>query len=513
MHLTKRLLFICLFFFQLSSAFSQNWERIIYRKNLLVANWSVETYDKGYALLNTSNGKIWLSKTDINGKTLWSKIYDTEPFYFMAGKIHNTNDNGFIISGLVQPNTENNSSGFIMKISPCGEIEWSTMMKVPPNDSYITDAIQLKDGSYMAVLYTGINYTNIVYKFSSAGKKIWSKEYLKGYDPLIKEMKQLADGSILLSGEGYFPYYPGSSNRTHYLRATALKINIDGNILFNNHLGDSTYRFAFTLSTEELSNGNLFSAGIVFNTDKSNPYNSQIILRNKKGDVLRDTFVKSDNGFSECADQIVALNDTTFVIATEMYTKDDEFARYTSIKKINLQGKVLASFRYGNGKDHILPMSLTHTFDGKFQLTGVRSFNTSGAYRYFMIKVRPDFTLDTFDNSSVLTYDSLCAKPIKSDTSFVTWEILNTSISDNLQKEGKQFSIYPNPATTKINISGNQPFSYSILDINGRVLLSGESLKNYFNVNEVPIDKLKNGMYFLKIQYAEFQEVHKIIKQ
>ncbi|AFL80794.1 hypothetical protein Aeqsu_1301 [Aequorivita sublithincola DSM 14238] len=70
--------------------------------------------------------------------------------------------------------------------------------------------------------------------------------------------------------------------------------------------------------------------------------------------------------------------------------------------------------------------------------------------------------------------------------------------------------IFPNPAQNKLIIhSANNDFdSISIIDINGRQILSKEN----FNSNEIDVSSLKTGMYFITIETSEGNITKKFIK-
>lgn len=63
------------------------------------------------------------------------------------------------------------------------------------------------------------------------------------------------------------------------------------------------------------------------------------------------------------------------------------------------------------------------------------------------------------------------------------------------------FEIYPNPASDVIKVSVNetQIISYSILDMQGRVITS----ERFLETSEISITHLKNGMYFLQLNNSE----------
>ena len=79
-------------------------------------------------------------------------------------------------------------------------------------------------------------------------------------------------------------------------------------------------------------------------------------------------------------------------------------------------------------------------------------------------------------------------------------------------------NIYPNPATRLVNIEivseNNEPISYSLSDMTGRVIQSG-----HWNLNAsgsrftMNISRVVNGMYLLKLSTKEGQMAYRILKK
>lgn len=85
----------------------------------------------------------------------------------------------------------------------------------------------------------------------------------------------------------------------------------------------------------------------------------------------------------------------------------------------------------------------------------------------------------------------------------------NTLSNSNLND--KIFRVTPNPFTTHIKIISSdyeKEFSYTIIDINSRIITSGISTTNSI----ININNLINGIYFLNINFDNRRETHRIIK-
>lgn len=72
--------------------------------------------------------------------------------------------------------------------------------------------------------------------------------------------------------------------------------------------------------------------------------------------------------------------------------------------------------------------------------------------------------------------------------------------------ENGQVSIYPNPATSVINVMGEGIQEVQIVDVNGRVALTGVA-------GQINISRLSNGVYFVRAIAANGISVEKIVKK
>ena len=97
------------------------------------------------------------------------------------------------------------------------------------------------------------------------------------------------------------------------------------------------------------------------------------------------------------------------------------------------------------------------------------------------------------------------------DTSNIAVLTVNNNVGINENSQNNLFSVYPNPAQSKINIKAGISLigkSYSILDITGRIILTGIiSTEN----TEINLNTLSEGTYVLKIN-EQLNQSFRIIK-
>ncbi|MEO8151348.1 MAG: T9SS type A sorting domain-containing protein [Bacteroidia bacterium] len=83
--------------------------------------------------------------------------------------------------------------------------------------------------------------------------------------------------------------------------------------------------------------------------------------------------------------------------------------------------------------------------------------------------------------------------------------------SVNEISSANSFSVYPNPATDELYFKTNndlQKAKYQIIDVTGRLLLSGNTSKQ-----TVDVSKLPDGIYFIKLQSEKTNLVQRFIKE
>ncbi len=83
-----------------------------------------------------------------------------------------------------------------------------------------------------------------------------------------------------------------------------------------------------------------------------------------------------------------------------------------------------------------------------------------------------------------------------------------TEILTVLKTENPEIQIFPNPVveTLQVEISSNEELTLSLMDLNGREVLSGHQ-------KSLNLTELSDGVYVLHIRHGNYSSKHKIIKQ
>jgi polyhydroxybutyrate depolymerase len=95
---------------------------------------------------------------------------------------------------------------------------------------------------------------------------------------------------------------------------------------------------------------------------------------------------------------------------------------------------------------------------------------------------------------------------------FRRFSLPDLSSDKNFNETSLSYHMYPNPATDELNVKSNNSISqYEVMDMNGKVLLSG---KFSIPVNEfrIPVQPLVPGLYFLKTGPSDFRSTVKFVK-
>lgn len=205
----KYLYILTLFLLSVAQANGQGWERIYGGSGQDAVRSLAPTADGGFILAGYYNGnsRIFLIKTDVDGKQQWSKqiIAGGPVSRAEAFTVVSTVDSGYAIAGYIDADD---------------------------NGPLRRDIFLLKTDAY--------------------GDKIWSKTFGGNFDDEARAMVELADGSLILTG--FQSYFNDTEN------IFVLKTDKDGQTTWFKTYGQQEYRRR-GLSIEAIPNGDLVVAG------------------------------------------------------------------------------------------------------------------------------------------------------------------------------------------------------------------------------------------------------------
>ncbi|MDP2723699.1 MAG: C25 family cysteine peptidase [Bacteroidales bacterium] len=160
--------------------------------------------------------------------------------------------------------------------------------------------------------------------------------------------------------------------------------------------------------------------------------------------------------------------------------------------------------------DHLIPDANAFTLFRNVEM----GYDVAIAYEndvYKTIGTSFEFT-GLIDNASS-SKDGLMAEILNFFKIAFVWTGIETS-----QKESFELMVYPNPVINLLNIRVNTPVagkcSVSLLDVLGRnVLTNNQNTRLAAGINEmnINVDKLRDGMYYLKVKTPAGEQTKKII--
>ncbi|MCF6307664.1 MAG: hypothetical protein L3J09_06890 [Flavobacteriaceae bacterium] len=286
----------------------------------------VQSNDGGYMVLastksmdgditgkSTTDLDYWLLKLDENGEKLWDKTYGGSE-QDKASSISKTSDGGYIISGFTASIdgdvTEN--AGFhdywIVKINSSGDIQWEKSFGFIGQDQAFK-VIETAEGGYIAIGFLDVGQSggegndatessdstrNSLHslgdywaiKMDSNGNKIWRRYFGGSHVDQGKDVLQTPDGGFLLIGISESSDFD-ITNAYGANDFWAIKINADGDLIWENSFGGSESEFAYSITNT--TDGNF----IVIGDTRSSDFNVSTPLGN--ADVWAVKF-NSSNG-------------------------------------------------------------------------------------------------------------------------------------------------------------------------------------------------------------------------
>jgi len=200
------------------------WTRVFGGESLDVGHSVRETPDGGYIIsgytcsYGTLDGwaDIWLLRTNPAGDTLWTRKYDSggiDDSY----SVEPTDDGDYILS----------SRRGIMKVNAFGDSIWSCVYE----KNEIFCVLQTTDGNYIMAGGYGYNLSDLILrKVDSYGNSIWEKKYrvsdsIAGY---ARDVKETEDGGYVIVGATDEELDYGNRNYDLWL----LKTNASGDTLW-----------------------------------------------------------------------------------------------------------------------------------------------------------------------------------------------------------------------------------------------------------------------------------------
>jgi len=475
-----KVLFVSLIFFVFLNSFSFGqsitWQRVL-NNNYGAIEKAQQTLDGGYIAVGNdrinNEYKIYLSKFDTYGTTLWTKIIGIG--YADGYWIEETFDNGFIIGG-DSDSAIGNSKVYLVKTDQNGNILWQKYYANSGLDQCYC-VKQTPDGGYILSCRTTPAAADMVMfiKTDSLGSLIWKKVYGNGTVTLaIREIQVLSNGYITSGNLGL------QNSADAYL----MRLDLNGDSLWTKKYGGSKADGLYSI--DKVGAVGFILGGVSQSFNINNKSESYAMMIDTGGNML---WQKTYGGFEfDVCRSVKYKQNSGFVMVgySDSVSGSDIRAK---IRILNNNGDVLR-------ENSFLPVSYPSSALNSINLTNDGGYITAGYVHT--------------SNNALLMYI------IKTDS------VLGANligINSNTQVVPENYIVhqnYPNPfnPTTMINfeISKDADVSIKIYDILGKEVFGFNEFKSAGSY-EVQFDgtNFASGMYFYKLEANGFVDTKKMV--
>ena len=363
-----------------------------------------QTSDGGYIITGNTrsfgegNQDVWLIKTDSQGQEEWNQTVgggsNKETGYY----VQQTNDGGYIITGITDSNGDNITEVWLIKTDSQGNEKWNHTFGGNGALNDIGHSVQqTTDGGYIITGITWEVYGNggdlWLIKTDSQGNEEWSSIFGGEYGDRGYSGQPTTDGGYILTGKSYFNYQ--SDGRWNNGDVRLIKTDSQGNEEWNQTFsgskegtyidgyGTTRYFEEYGSSVQQTSDGGYIITG-TRNRFDDNDDNEDVLL------------IKTDNQGNEQWNQIFGGNQIDFGTSVQQ-TIDGGFVitGYTEsfgngfsdvwLIKTDSQGREEWNRTYG-GSGWDVGRSVQQTTDGGYIIAGQTGSFGNGNTDVWLIK-------------------------------------------------------------------------------------------------------------------------------
>ncbi len=409
----------------------------------------IETVDHGYLILIVKYHSgvpyvtSFLIRTDINGIILWYKEFRDGLNAYNLFHVVQTSDKGYILTGST---SKYDPTGYfdpvIIKLSPCGELEWCSNISTPGIYDNAFRIRQVPSGEYVLLTsYSDPAENNRIqlYKLSSTGQWLWKRNY-PALPPFFgddgNDVTVLDDG-FLVSGKCYAPD-PGMPPGVGYERPYFFRTDTAGNVLWRNvyGLGNGFHGFVdyYTLISPT---GHFYSTGWHSNTCDT-PALIKCMADGTEGyyqDVIPNSCPGSNGSLN-------FFDDTTLVMRAS-----GKIGGVWHIKWIRMDTLGIEQFSRSIADNPYIGASSWSIVTHDKKIVGLSKHNNVN----YLFKLNAQFEYDSV-YGYLYVYDSLCPYPIVSDTIDPVCDLLVGTEEKVFPVADTRLRAWPNPARDRVTV-------------------------------------------------------------
>ncbi len=355
------LLAVCLFGAPLHA---QGWEKVFGGPATDEGTSVIQTLDRGFLSIGYSESfgedndiDVYAVKTDLDGKVVWSKVYDLG--YIEHGyKVLEAADGGFVIAGDIIPKFGEASDLLLLKISKTGDLLWHRAYNIPGNQVAWSVSRAINDGYVLAGESRDTlngDRDAVLLRVDEQGEVLWMQTFGGAKDDIARAVCTTADGYVVAG-------------------AFEAAIGFDNNVFVRSVDTLGNLRWADTLATPEREEANAIittaDGGAVLAGLTGNNSDALVMKYSRSGERLWTTTV-GEPGLSEYANAIIELRNGELVLVGA----GDRDAVNIDILLAGLDptGKELWRNWRGDDINTDEGKDIAATYDGGFIITGYNS--------------------------------------------------------------------------------------------------------------------------------------------
>jgi len=184
------------------------WNKTYGGPHIDVANSVQQTSDGGYVVagitysFGAGSGDFYLVKTDSNGVMLWNRTFGGSGLDD-GRHVQQTEDGGYIVSGITQSFGAGGSDVFLVKTDSQGITQWENTFGGTGND-FGYSVQETSDGGYIVTGFTNSfgagEFDVYLIRTDSDGNMTWSKTIGESGDERSYSVQQTLDGGYIVTG-------------------------------------------------------------------------------------------------------------------------------------------------------------------------------------------------------------------------------------------------------------------------------------------------------------------------
>jgi len=276
-----------------------------------VANALLQTRDGGFLLAGYSESfgedndiDVFLIRTDIDGSTLWSNVYDAD-FEERANDLLELSDGSFLIAGSSK-RLFAESNVHLVKVGPTGQQLWSFSYGSDEISQEGINVVESVDGGFV-IVGTATDPENgedniLIVKVDENGQEQWMKEFGGDVDDVGRAITVFENGYVIAGVTDNLA--PNSFDNDIIL----YRLDAQGNEIWNEPKRIATPEKDEVWDIIATQSGDIAIAGSIF--DNSDAY---VVTLNGAGEMLQEWQVDLA-GFGDQAQALIEMNDGSFII-------------------------------------------------------------------------------------------------------------------------------------------------------------------------------------------------------